>query len=238
MNGAGDVFAAHGALYRSTNHGETWSKVLATCNRLEMDRMGRLFVFGEETLYGGESCLRSSDNGTSWTSIQPVGVWTSGPVATGPDTTLYMRIDSFALGAHFFSLLRSNDGGDTWVRPDTGYRFQRPGSVIVDEKGNVFVATGSDWGISSEVYMSTDHGATWQTTHFETTGEVRVDPMAATPEGPLLAGTNTGIARFDTATGVWEIVNLGLRNTFVEQLVISPSGTLFASLMSQGLFRS
>lgn len=167
---------ADGALYRSTDGGDTWTEIAAFSGLdvydLEFDAAG--------TAYAGtlDGVWQSSDDGASWTAL-PLGI---GPNDGARDVTvdptnsqrLWVGVDD-AVGNQTQNLLLSVDGGATWTdQTPVGAQGTGCTGVAIDPAApNVVLATfGGAFGGGS-VWVSTDGGSTW------------TDRSAGIPPNPL-----------------------------------------------------
>lgn len=150
----GSETAPNAGLFRSTDGGESWTKVLdisvttvAFSPSFASDRL--VFAGTYSGLY------RSTDGGLTWAwyssllyGFTPLKLVLS-PSFTS-DLTMFAATDR---------LLKSTDGGQTWTQvfPVSGWAFVADLVVSPDfgDDQTLFVAT------SGEVYLSPDGGATW-----------------------------------------------------------------------------
>ena len=205
---------------------------------IAFDRNGYAFAATSGMYLSGQGILRSTDNGNSWspsntglpenTTVQALlsapngdlfaGAWTQGPL-TG-------------------CLYRSPDDGNTWARSDSG--LVGPSvclAMMADSTGDLFVGVQ---GGESAVYRSTDNGTSWlPTTAFTLNG---CYALAVHSDGTIFAGTSmTGMFRTTDKGLTWEEIDNGLTNPFVNALLVTPPGVVFAGtggFFATGVFRS
>ena len=159
-----------GALYRTTDAGDTWELVAVGSGGANPPLFSPAFESDHMMFATDESgWSRSIDGGDTWQQIAASATWR---LAISPD---FSR-DSTLLGFHWQSgdVFRSIDGGDTWQQirevtssNETAPWFRGTSSVALspafDSDSTVFgtngssVLTGGD-----EVFRSTDGGESWQ----------------------------------------------------------------------------
>lgn len=169
-------------IYSSSDAGVTW-------NGLPVDvdyGAGKSVIVDPDTgdayVVIGDDLLKSVDNGTTWTSItanlsgQPFIV---GSELAWVDGTLLVAIDNGEVEV-------SNDGGNTFTNVVISEGTSNDAiSISGDSVGNVYAVmqnTGTD---TTEIFMSDDHGATWELLDVEAGGveegsrfyDVSVDPL-------------------------------------------------------------
>jgi ligand-binding sensor domain-containing protein len=68
----------------------------------------------------------------------------------------------------------------------------------------------------------------------------RVYDLATNASGVVFAGTDRGMYRLTVHDGVWEEINNGIPGMYVQvtDVVIGPTGDIFAVMPNQGLYRS
>lgn len=164
-------------VYRSTDGGRTWKRVLYKDNvtgaqdvEFAYDRPNVVFattVFHQAVVVGRPSgatrgnsataLYKSTDEGATWTQVTSSSL----PTLTGrTSVAVAMNTNAqrvYLIGA--FGLYRSNDGGATWAKTITDYRIVGSGyicGVMVDPKNPDIV-----YVMNSSVYRSTDGGTTF-----------------------------------------------------------------------------
>ena len=192
----------------------------------------------DSTIAGGTDApgnfTKTVDNGATWQFVNPIGApnyVTFGGIAFSPgyqtggsDQTVYL------LGGNNLGLLRSTDGGRTWVNkiptiPLADITLSTPNTVY----------TASDYG----VYKSTDAGVSFSklTTGGAPTGQCLAAAVAS--DGTVYIGTsNSGIYKSNDNGANWLQVNTGLPTGNVYDIGVAPDQTVFAMVCYQGIYRS
>ncbi len=130
----------------------------------------------------GDDLLKSTDNGSSWTALTEnfdSNMFIVGSELAWVDGTLLVAVDSGKIEI-------SSDGGETFTSVTISDDVSNDAiSMSGDSAGNVYAViqnTGTD---ITEIFMSTDHGATWEQLDVEAGGveagsqfyDVSVDPL-------------------------------------------------------------
>ncbi len=170
-------------VYRSTDGGETWEKVLfindtTGCIDLAINPQNPNIIYaamwsrirGPEARIisgSGNGIYKSTDGGTTWqrltnglpsSNVGRIGIAIS---ESNPDVLYAVFTDNIG---HFNGLYKTTDGGDSWTRTNDGaiggifssYGWYL-GRVVVspDDPSTVYV-------LGVEIYRSSDGGNTWQ----------------------------------------------------------------------------
>jgi len=178
------LYGHHGGVIRSTDGGRSWSKTNLTGETDDAMGMG---ISGVEpnVVYaaGHDTFFNSSDGGETWKSLKPdlPGRDIHG-MAVAPDMAGRLYVNVVRYGFY-----RSDDGGGTWMKANSG---SFPGDVIqvsASVGGVVYVAS-----VQGGVIRSDDSGET-----FKGTGRVEgsVLAVAASAKDPdtVYAGTDSGL---------------------------------------------
>ena len=228
-----------GALYRSTNDGDSWFP--SGLNGKEVDNIfvsttGFIFItshyryideFGN--IIWVTEPYRSTDNGENW-NIVNVSVETTDCWAEDQDGNLY--VDGWNSPGGGFKILKSTDGGENWVL----WSYHSLGS------SNDFLF------FDSYIFRSDESNGIWQLINNSwvkrfpsQSGGLGTSCIERTPTGVLLAGTQTpgqGVYRSLDSAANWErIYSAGIENTMVKSIIIDSDGIVFAAT-SNGIFKS
>lgn len=153
-----------GTMYRSTDGGVNWSEVAGMAG---MD-VHELEFAANGTAYAGtiDGVWKSTDDGATWTNL-PLGIGLNDQVfeitLDPSDANVIWVGVADALGNQTKNILRSGDGGATWVdRTPPGAAGTSGRGVALDptDSTKVFAVFGGGFGGGS-AWRSNDTGATW-----------------------------------------------------------------------------
>jgi photosystem II stability/assembly factor-like uncharacterized protein len=266
VNSHGHLFAGtwtDGSIWKTTDNGGSWSKcgavpdpnpVLSMCtNRGD-------HVFAGVYLKG---MYRSTDGGASW-QMKSSGLTNLAMRAALVDDSAFVWVATEG------GLFRSTDDGESWVLKQAGafaavfldsshaivtndfsfaYRSLNHGNswTTIPQSGIAVLggvhADGSYYGasITSEIFRSTDFGATWADMHSGVSWSGYTYAFTFTPGGDVFFirdGYATGVLASLDGGKTWNVLNDGLTTTRVMQLFYHPNGFVFLGTNGAGVFRS
>ncbi len=221
-NSAGTLFAAsiEGKLFTSITGGSHWTPT-DTGNKYWDFRA--LFIDRNDNLFksiGGFGISRSTDGGSTWHTVHATD---AGIFAEGPTGTLFAGTGS--------GVIRSIDSGKTWVRipSEAGPSV----SALIAAHNGVVLWSGLD----TEVFRSTDNGATYTPQYPGPGGQV-ISCLAADKNGVIFAGAFAlGVFRSMDGGTSWMQSDAGMTNRAVNAVAVGP-GQLRLAATQQGLFMS
>ena len=196
---------------------------------------------------GTAGLFRSSDGGSTWTSVSsglPSGKRVTA-LAVPATITDAVHVYVAPLGSGVFA---SADGGEHWSALDDG--VGHASALALDPTSNALYAVGAAAGvlagISTGVFRTDDGGGSWERRSkginaYELEAVV-VDPK--TPSTLYVRSFNQGILKSSDAGQSWQPVNEGLggpgTQVGVEMLAIDPvdSRVLYASVYGRGYFKT
>ncbi|MFK8912079.1 RICIN domain-containing protein [Streptomyces sp. YS-3] len=210
-------------LWRSTDHGVTWSQVSAFPVRGGASSgTGISFVTygpaGSGTVYVGvadksTSLYRSTDGGNTWQAVpgQPTGQLPQHGVFSG-DGSLYLTYTNTPgpNGVTAGSVWKYTPKGGAWkdVSPSRGgYGFS---GLAVDPRrpSTVMVTTLDRWWPQDEIYRTTDGGGTWKALASKSVRDASGAPYVGTGIGHWMTALaidpfDSGHVLYGTGSGIW-----------------------------------
>lgn len=157
------------AIYKSTNSGQSWTKLTGGLPTGNLGRIGLAFYSGTPNqvfaMYNDdtaelENIFRTSDDGNTWEPLILPGKsnlpstvlggfgWYFGKIQVNPKNPLELYLLSV-------SLWKTSDGGRTWITQGDGEVHSDKHALVYTPSGDLLL--GSDGGIDK----STDGGSTW-----------------------------------------------------------------------------
>ena len=198
---AGTIFVGmygEGAI-RSRDGGASWERADVGIQGLPVYSL----LCADDLLLAGTQnfgVFRSTDGGTRW----------SAPRSYGNDPDHYsgvwfansLSIDSS--GAYYFlnerSIVRSRDGGETWIRACHGVRW-RMRCLAIHPNSLLFAGTETDG-----IYVSNDSGDSWSKSSTSISGSLEVFALDVAKSGAIFGRTDRGVVRSTDGGSSWERV--------------------------------
>jgi len=219
-------------IYRSTNQGASWLPSSTGINaslveKLAVDphRPGVLYA----ALDGTGTLHKSVDAGASWSLV--TGISGVRALALDPKTPslLYAATDG--------GIVRSQDGGSTWVRINTAETTGREIAVDPQTPATLYLAS------SEGVRKSVDGGITWNAAGPDVPGfPPSVLVIAPSEPQTVFAGDfQSGLYKSSDGGATWTAIGGDLPNRFVNSLTVDPvdADVVYASVSSfGGLYKS
>lgn len=246
-----------GDMYRSTDEGQTWTKVFD--NHTNLDVVNQIAYSSSNTniVYAGMSMsrgisidrpmpilptapsygmLKSTDGGINWNFINN-GLDPSDKnimtIAVHPTNPQIVFIGTLNTGIY-----KTTDGGINWSSSSTGITVLDIRAIVFDHSNLQIMYAGIQRG---GIFKSTDGGSSWRQINYGIDPEASIRSIVIDPTNSQIvyAGDWTsGVYRSTDAGNTWFHINSGLRTRAVQRLVISSNGKyLYAGTQGEGVFR-
>ncbi|NTW04463.1 MAG: hypothetical protein HGA19_24900 [Oscillochloris sp.] len=180
-------------LYRSTNAGTSWSPVAPST--LSYVRKVIIAPSNTQRIFAiSWSVYRSEDGGSTWSAISAPASTCDLVVAPSNAERVYARV--CASGQP--TLARSDDGGQSWLTPNTLFTTSLDTLVVAPNQPNVLIGGGY-----ATLVRSDNSGASWATVPI---GTHYYNQPVFDPQAPymLYLGHWTGLLRSSNAGLSWE----------------------------------
>jgi photosystem II stability/assembly factor-like uncharacterized protein len=206
-------------IYRSTDLGTTWTKVLITDGHrlycLDVDPQGKIYAGTVQGYY------YSSDDGNTWTLNSTIPI---GNVYSIAFNSLGYIFVGFSEGTDE-GIYRSMDGGMYWNSVLPYY-----GELLIDENDNIYAATR--FGI----YSSSDNGSNWTILNNGLTS-TNCRNIVINSFGDLFVSTENGVFK-STDNGLNWFLPDSTAVISVQYLAVGNDNSINACTWSTGIFRS
>jgi photosystem II stability/assembly factor-like uncharacterized protein len=152
VNGSTIFVGTDREIYRSTNNGDTWTKLPPYTQVAHLNGLRSLHI-KTNTLFGGEPAdgfIKSNDNGKTWTKV-PNSIHENEAVYSIASNSNYVFIGTYGSG-----LFRSNDNGESWVNVFETASIGEPIWNIAVEGDNILIFIPK-----KGLFVSSDNGSNW-----------------------------------------------------------------------------
>ncbi len=208
-------------VFHSEDNGVTWVEHSEGLDRPQFRGFG---VAGNGHMYvvlRDQSCYHLPPGADEW---QPLG-----GIMEGKNILWFLNA-----GSHFFAGTRDNGA---YRSSDNGLTWEECGGAGRERLTCLTRDGAALWaGSLGQVYRSTDMGDSWTQLGNETAAVVT--SVAPAADGSLYISTTArGVLKLNAVTDEWETVAEGLPRDNVDEMVIDGSGTLFAVVDWNGVYR-
>ena len=212
-------------LFSSDDLGESWvslnQNIVPGLPQLDI----RSFSLSEDILFVAvqepQQSYLSEDLGQTWQptpdGLSPVG---------GVLSTYHQQLLAIGGGG----MIRSEDGGNSWVRSNSGMGLATVVATGKSEAGDVFVATRN-----KGVFWSSDNGTLWNTAAFPSTF---IESMIVSPRGRIFVSTQDSVFMSPDRGASWDPLTRGLREFEIHRMALDSRGFLYAAGPGTGIIRT
>ena len=193
--------SACSGIYRSDSAGELYHKIQGIPSTARRTRVLMLDPTNRNTVYAGttEGLYKTLDGGTTWKRM------------TGPDVIINdVYVDPknpqhVLLATDRSGVLESDDAAFSFKASNTGFSQRQVTTLLVDNKTpqTIYAGVVND-KMYGGMFVSHDEGAAW-TQQSEGLEGRDIFSLSQSPEGVVIASTNSGIFRFDGSK--WQPIN-------------------------------
>ncbi len=193
-------------MYSSSDNGSSWTLVNTGLPNtyefvgLTKDVNENLYVCGSKPGVSNDvpMLIKSTDNGSTWTeiSMNNMSIWNGAGAMQASGNKLFMSV--FAFNPSMSDVLKSNNGGLSWVSSSSGLANTFPADFAVKDTSEVFILGNSGGGMV--LFSTTDGGNFWNT--IPTSGHSNlmtsaVSILQTNGNGPMLmAGVGSSTVTF------------------------------------------
>jgi photosystem II stability/assembly factor-like uncharacterized protein len=187
-----------------------------TVNHYAINSTGYIFIVG------GCGALRSTDDGESWTGVQPSDF--------GEISITINSSDHVFVGTYGDGIYKSTNNGGSWTQINNGLTNLYVYSLATHQNDDIYA------GLYLDVCKSTNNGNSWSPTNLAATFIVTMDINSG---GVIFAGANLlGIYKSTDNGATWNICNNGLTTANIFTLSISSNDDIYLGTVNGGAFRS
>lgn len=240
-----NMFASYvyGDFRYSTNSGSSWTTISPPGSGSSTSYLfiapAEMSPSNSSTVYiGGTTLYRTTNNGTSWTSVYAVP---SGKVSA---IALSVTTDTMLIGTNTGELYRSTNTGVSWttVTP-AGTKVYITDAEISFSNANVAFITRSGYAAGGHVFRTATLGSaapSWT----DLSGSLPALPVMSvavnrTTSDQVLLGTEAGLFKSTNSGTSWSVATSGMAaSVSVEDLDILYNGTVLAATHGRGMYRS
>ena len=210
-------------IYRSRNSGAQWTKLEGIPESSRRTRAFARDVHDPKVLWAGttEGLWLSRTRGDSWRLLTPKDLVVNA-ILVRPDGDVL-------LGTEGAGVLRSQDGGRTWVESNRGFSERFISKLLFDPEGGQLLA--GIWGDAryGGVFAASSLPGKW--THLEKGLTGRQVLSLAIQDGTILAGTDDGIFTWNRGSSSWARLPMegNAQHARIHELIAVPPSTLVAA---------
>ena len=251
--------------FRTTDEGHSWNSVNGPAAQpLPSASNGRsAIIFGSVLVVGTtKGVFRSTDRGASWSQIGFPGRWAK--TAVTRDGVIYAALDGGESARVRTAVMRSSDGGRTWLPADQGLSGHYIHDLRRDESGSVYAAGdagvyrlensgrwqhigvptsfptflfAAPWG---DLYLGLDYAGAYRSQDRGASWRPLLLPhgvssVTVTKRGDLLLASEHGVVRSRDRGGTWEQLDI---DQDVRTIFTVPSTGVIVAGTTNSVFQS
>ena len=183
------------------------------------------------TLYAGTwaegKVIKSTNEGESWVEVE----------GNSPNTAWVWSVrfdanDNLYVGTSSNGVLKSVDGGKTFVQVTNGMDVTDVRALAINNSGHIFAGT---WG--GGIYRSTNAGGSWVKLQNGLKSTV-YHGITVAPNGDVYAASYDGFGLYRSTDNGDTWVNLNMPYGYLWTVEVTTNGHIFAGTYGDGLYRS
>ncbi|GAB5536924.1 MAG: hypothetical protein Rubg2KO_31730 [Rubricoccaceae bacterium] len=217
----GNGSSGSGSIWRTTDGGATWTKVLRAHNTIHVTYAGddTWFVTGGRR-DSPERVLRSTDDGLTWANI-PLPV---PDISDGPGKAAFLTPQLGYVPVPRVGILKTEDGGDTWALEPAASSDLNVRSVLIFDENRAIAMGREDSTFDPLILLTTSGGTGSVIVSNEDPAEPVASPTAVTlePNAPNPFRDRTTVVYTLDAPGDVELAIYDLLGREVARLVDAP----------------
>jgi photosystem II stability/assembly factor-like uncharacterized protein len=234
-NSKGEIFisTSPGGLYKSTDDGITWNGPLFTNSAGFTAPIG--INSKDHIFYGGSwNLMTSTDEGINWKSVYG-GNWLNDLFIDSNDNIYICFSSNFTSGAFNPGIMKSEDGGNTWIVTNEGLLTKNVSYIIGDRNSNLFAFDYSSVDEVRGIFKSTDGGYTWQ----QVASKYILRGFAIDSKGIVFAATaKSSVIYSDDQGNTWKSIPTGKsKEPWFYSIAVNNEDYIYAGTVDNSILR-
>jgi len=224
-------------LYRSLDHGASWTRLrIFPTNYQVRAQVVSIDPANSDRVYAGttEGLFASQDNGKTWARVSASDL-TINAIQVDP------RNDDLVIAAtDLYGVLRSDDGGRSWVQSNDGFVSRSIARVLPDpaDSGRFFVGELFE-GRTGGFHVFDDHANKWiEPSPAEMPGQGMLSMLTLPGDRGRIAGTANGAFLQSPGAAAWTRLPGPISNLTIYDLTVDKDGEWVFAGTSDGVYRT